>query len=306
MESEVKGRILNIQHFSIQDGPGIRTTVFFKGCPLNCLWCHNPESISFRPELAVYKEFCIGCGRCLEVCPNGCHQIVDNIKIFKRELCQGCGFCAEACCTEALVLKGKEYRVAEVLEEVESDRPFYDQSGGGLTISGGEPLAQPQFCQELLKQAKYRGIHTVVDTSGYANWKVLESVLEWTDLFLFDMKAYDAQVHQRLTGVDNTKIKSNLKELLARETPLIVRIPLIPGCNDHPSELKGIADMLAKINPSTPVNILPYHQFAEQKYHTVGKEYRLQGVPPLSSDQLRKLGRIFENRGLSVVIKGIE
>jgi pyruvate formate lyase activating enzyme len=304
MASHVKGCILDIQHFSIQDGPGIRTTVFLKGCPLECLWCHNPEAISFRPEIAVHEEFCVGCGRCLEVCPQGCHQIVDGVKIFKRDLCAGCGLCAQECCSEALVLKGQDYEVAEVLAEVEGDRPFYDQSGGGMTLSGGEPLAQPQFSQELLHQAQQRGIHTVVDTSGYVNWTIIERVLPCTDLFLFDVKAHDPQLHQRLTGVENAKILANLTELLTRKIPLIVRIPVISDCNDQPAEMEAIAALIRKYNPATPVNLLPYHQFAEAKYQTIGKVYRLPGLAPPAPEQLRQLGHIFERHGLAVEIKG--
>ncbi len=306
MYSDVKGRIFDIQHFSIHDGPGIRTTVFFKGCPLRCLWCHNPESMNFQPEVAFHPEFCIDCRHCVEVCLHHCHQFVDGTRVFKRDLCDGCGRCADECCAEALVLKGKEYTIAEVLEEVEKDRPFYERSDGGLTVSGGEPLAQPQFCLELLKQAKQRNTHTVIDTSGYVKWDIFQETLAVTDLFLFDIKADDVELHKGLTGVENTRIKENLKQLIEHNAPVIVRIPLIPGCNDNPSEMEGIARMIKGFKSAPPVHLLPYHQFAEQKYQPIGKEYRLKGVKPPSSDALRRLGQIFEDRDISVVIKGLE
>jgi pyruvate formate lyase activating enzyme len=303
---DLKGLIFDIQHFSIQDGPGIRTTVFFKGCPLHCLWCHNPESISFHPEIAFYKEFCIDCRHCLEVCPNGCHRIINGERVIRRDLCKGCGLCMEACCSRALVLKGRKYTVNDVLGEVEQDRPFYERSGGGVTLSGGEPLAQAQFCRELLKGLKRRGIHTVVDTSGYVPWKVLEGILKWTDLFLYDIKCYDTQLHRRLTGVDNIKIKSNLKRLSMRGAPLVARIPVIPGCNDQPAEMKRIAELIGKLKNATTVHILPYHQFAEQKYGRIGMEYGLKGLTPPSPNHLRELAQIFEGRRIPVVIMGIE
>ena len=305
MDPNLKGLIFDIQHFSIQDGPGIRTTVFFKGCLLDCLWCHNPESISFHPEIAFYREFCIDCQCCLHVCPQNCHQIANGGRLFRRELCNGCGLCADECCSGALVLKGTEYTVSDVLKEVEKDRPFYERSDGGVTLSGGEPLAQAQFSREILKQLKHRGIHTVVDTSGYVSWKVLEDILQWTDLFLYDIKCYDGELHRRLTGVDNKKIKSNLKRLLKRGTPLIIRIPLIPGCNDRPSEMERIAGMIREMNATPTVHILPYHEFAEQKYGRIGKEYRLKGLSPPTSDRLRQFGRIFEDLGIPVIIMGI-
>jgi pyruvate formate lyase activating enzyme len=226
--------------------------------------------------------------------------------VFYRERCTGCGRCAEECCAEALVLKGKEYTIAEVLAEVEKDRPFYERSEGGLTVSGGEPLAQSQFCLELLKQAKQRDIHTVVDTSGYVKWETLQEALLWTDLFLFDVKADDRELHTRLTGVENTRIKENLGKLLEHDATLIVRIPLIPGYNDTPSEIAGIADMLKRFRSVPPVHILAYHQFAEQKYPPIGREYSLQGVQMPGPDYLRQLGQLFEDRGLCVDIKGLK
>ena len=306
MDSDVKGRIFDIQHFSIHDGPGIRTTVFFKGCPLRCLWCHNPESINFQPEIAFYQEFCIGCKHCVEVCPHQCHQFIDGTRVFKREFCIGCGRCAEECCTEALVLKGKEYTIAQVLAEVEKDRPFYERSGGGLTVSGGEPLAQPQFCLELLNQAKQQNTHTVIDTSGYVKWDIFQEALILTDLFLFDVKADSTELHKRVTGVENARIKENLQKLIEQNAAVIVRIPLIPGCNDTLSEMTGIAEMIKGFKSAPPVHILPYHQFAEQKYQPIGREYELKQIKPPASDHLRQLGQIFEERGLVVDIKGLQ
>jgi pyruvate formate lyase activating enzyme len=305
MNSDIEGTIFSIQHFSIHDGPGIRTTVFFKGCPLQCLWCHNPESIDYRPEIMLHEEFCIQCGHCLDICPNNCHQMTGTHREFIRDLCTGCGRCAEECCSETLVLKGKKYNVKDVLNEVEKDKPFYEQSGGGMTVSGGEPLAQPRFCRELLKSAAERGLHTVVDTSGYAKWEVFESILEWTSLFLFDVKTYSTELHKHLTGIDNIRIILNLKKLLKGNVPLIVRIPLIHGYNDQLSEMEEIARMIAAINHSTPVHILPYHQFAEQKYHRVGKNCSILGEARPSEDQLVRLGGVFKSFDIPVFVQNM-
>jgi pyruvate formate lyase activating enzyme len=241
----------------------------------------------------------------MDVCPNQCHQLIDETRVFKRESCSVCGRCAEECCAEALVLKGKEYTIAEVLAEVEKDRPFYKRSGGGLTVSGGEPLAQPQFCLELLKQAKEQDTHTVVDTSGYVQWEILREALVLTDLFLFDVKADNTELHKRLTGVENSRIKENLQKLIEHDASVIVRIPLIPGCNDTPAEMTGIADMIKEFKSVPPVHILPYHQFAEQKYQPIGRKYELQQIQPPAPDHLKQLGQIFEERGLTVDIKGL-
>lgn len=306
MTENSKGLITNIQHFSIHDGPGIRTTVFMKGCPLNCLWCHNPESISFKPEIAYHPEFCIRCGACVSACQHQGHQIETGQKVFKRENCRLSGLCLEHCWAEALELKGREYAVAQVLEEVLEDRLFYQNTGGGVTLSGGEPLAQPDFSLNFLKAAKENDLHTVVDTSGLVRWEVLNSVLPYTDLFLFDLKCFSARRHKALTGVDNELIKANLRRLLEVKAAVWIRIPLIAGCNDQPEEWEPAAEMIAGLNADSTVHLLPYHGFGEDKYARLGRAYQLPGAQPPSPSHLGSLCRIFQAKGLRVSVKGME
>jgi pyruvate formate lyase activating enzyme len=306
MTENSKGLITDIQHFSIHDGPGIRTTVFMKGCPLNCLWCHNPESISFKPEINYHPEFCIGCGACVSACPTQSHQIEDGQKVFERETCRLVGLCLDRCWAEALELKGREREVAQVLEEVLEDRSFYQNTGGGVTLSGGEPLAQPDFSLNFLKAAKESCLHTVVDTSGQVKWEVLKSALPYTDLFLIDLKCFTAQRHKSLTGLSNEQIKTNLRHLLEAKAAVWVRIPLIAGCNDQPEEWEPAAEMIAGLNKDIIVHLLPYHKFGEDKYSRLGKVYQLPGAQPPSSAHLDSLRRIFHDKGLRVSVKGME
>jgi pyruvate formate lyase activating enzyme len=306
MTEHSKGLITDIQHFSIHDGPGIRTTVFMKGCPLKCLWCHDPESISFKPEIVYHPEFCIGCGACVSACPTQSHKIEDGQKAFERETCQLVGLCLDRCWAEALELKGREYEVAQVLEEVLEDRSFYQNSGGGVTLSGGEPLAQPDFSLNFLKAAKENYLHTVVDTSCQVQWEVLKSALPYTDLFLVDLKCFTARRHKALTGVDNELIKANLRLLDEQKAEVWVRIPLIAGCNDQAEEWEPAAEMIAGLNTDITVHLLPYHKFGEDKYSRLGKVYQLPGAQPPPTAHLDSLRRIFQNKGLRVSVKGME
>ena len=264
------GTIYNIQRFSIHDGPGIRTTVFFKGCNLRCLWCHNPESISRRPEVEFYPERCIGCGRCFDACPTHAH-ILDETGAHRidRSLCEGCLACAGVCYAEALVGVGRQVSAEELLVSILTDRPYYEQSGGGVTFSGGECMTQADFLSEILAACRREGIHTAVDTAGNVPWESFEKVLDHTDLFLYDLKAADSETHRKLTGAGNERILSNLKNLSAAGKRIIVRIPYIPGCND--GEIEAMADILKALAVER-VEVMPYHRLGEGKYAALGIE----------------------------------
>lgn len=266
------GTIFNIQKFSINDGPGIRTTVFMKGCPLNCLWCHNPESKSRKTEIFFDARKCVGCRSC-EVCPYGCHVFTDTEHIFNREKCIACGKCAAECYTDALELVGTEKSVEEIIAEVMKDEAFYENSGGGMTLSGGEPMFQFDFTYELLKRAKENGLHTCIETCGFAKWEQYEKIADLVDIFLFDYKETDPGKHKEFTGVTNELILENLKKLDEKGCKTVLRCPIISGLNDTDEHFTGIAKTANSLRNVLEINVEPYHPLGKGKSEMLGKEY---------------------------------
>ena len=260
------GRIFAVKRFAVHDGDGIRTTVFFKGCTLHCLWCHNPEGIAFAPQLAVYKHKCVGCGECTS-CPQGAIEMVDGVALTKSDLCTSCGECAAKCVFSARELFGREVDVGDLAKELIADKRFFESSGGGVTLSGGECLAQPYFALALLKSLKEKGINTAVDTCGSVSMEILQSVIPYTDTFLYDIKAIDPEVHKRCTGRDNSIILSNFDFLCSQKCDIEVRIPFVVGCND--GEFEKIGEFL-KGKPIKKVTVLKYHDLARSKFASLG------------------------------------
>ena len=277
-----KGTIFDIARFCLHDGPGIRTTVFLKGCPLQCLWCHNPESQSIRPEILFTKDRCNGCGACEKVCPAGCHRIGANHS-FDRGLCTGCGLCAEVCPTKALRLAGRRMTAEEILQVVCKDRVYYEESGGGLTVSGGEPLMQAEFLEELLRLAKQKGLHTCIETCGYAPGEAFKKILPYTDCFLFDWKESDGKRHKMFTGKSNAGILENLAFLNSQNAKIILRLPLIPGYNDTEEHIDGIADLTGKFKNIRKLEIMPYHPLGLSKAAELDRPQKY--VPPTLPDK---------------------
>jgi len=298
------GIVFNIQRFSVNDGPGIRTTVFLKGCPLHCRWCHNPESISPKKELILREDRCIRCGDCLRLCRNGAISEKDGKFVTSRRACQQCGDCVQLCYAEAREIVGKEMSVEEVMKEIERDAVFFDESGGGVSFSGGEPFLQHEFLLQLLKISKGRGFRTVVDTTGFTSANILEESLPFVDLFLYDVKTLDEQKHKDYTGVSNQQILGNLQLLLHRRKDVIVRIPIIPGVNDSPQEIQQIGSFVGSQGGIREVQLLPYHQTGIEKYRRLGLEYTMNETTPPTEKQLNEIADELGNHVELVSIGG--
>ena len=271
--------IFDIERNSYVDGPGIRTTVFFKGCNLKCAWCHNPESQDFKPQMMFYKDKCTGCGKCKEVCP------------YHLEQCDLCGKCTIYCPVDAKKVCGKEYTVDEVLNEVLKDKAYYDNSGGGVTFSGGECMLQIDFLLNILKKCKKNGIHTAVDTAGHVSFENFEKILPYTDLFLYDVKIFESQKHKQYIGVGNELILENLKKLFAYGAKIWIRIPVIPDVNDSIEEMQKIKELLARLGNPKKIEILPYHTMGENKYQAIGKDVHIFRTP--DTQKMKQLEEIF-------------
>ena len=292
--------VSDIQRFSVHDGPGIRTTVFLKGCNLRCRWCHNPEMIRPGAELQLFPDRCVGCGACLTACPKQAHTITDGGRAFDRSLCVACGACAEGCYAHALVLVGRELTVEQVLKEVAADREFYDRSGGGVTLSGGEPLLQPEFAGELLRACKGQGIHTAIETNLAWPWERVEAVLPVTDLVLLDIKMMDAAAHRRWTGAGNEQVLENARKLSQTEVPIIVRTPVIAGVNATAEDIGRIADFIRAFGNLLYYELLPYNPLGAGKYRSLGMEQPRERFARPDRQTLRALAEEARGRGIRV------
>ncbi len=297
---DIEGTVFDIQDYSIHDGPGIRTVVFLKGCPLNCLWCSNPESQSPRPELGVALNRCTGCGRCIEVCPaHAVSMSPDGGMLFERSACIVCGKCAVVCNQGVRKVFGKPMSVTEVVREIMRSAPFYTRSGGGVTISGGEPLLQFEFLRALLFRCRQKYLHTAVETCGYVrDRKMLEEIAASVDLFLYDIKCIDNERHRRFTGVSNRVILENAQFISEIEKDLVVRVPVIPGFNDNVEAMQGIADFAKTLDSLIEVDLLPFHGLGKFKYDMLDREFQYGAESAPEPEQVDLFRDVFSKRGI--------
>jgi glycyl-radical enzyme activating protein len=301
---EPTGTITDILRCSLNDGPGIRTTVFFKGCPLRCRWCHNPECISARPQLAFWQDRCTGCGACAEACPEGVHGVSADGHVIRRDLCALCGSCVAACPADALRITGKECTVQDVMGVVLRDADYYETSGGGVSVSGGEPLAQPRFLAALLGAARRAGVHTCVETSGHARGDVVDAILPETDLWLFDYKATDPGLHRELTGAGNELVLAALDRICRAGARVVLRCPLAPGVNDDAGHLAGIAALAARYPQVEHVELMAYHNTGNAKYARYGMQNPLPDLPTTGQETKAEWLRSLADAGCTVATVG--
>jgi pyruvate formate lyase activating enzyme len=292
--------VFNIQRFSLHDGPGIRTTVFLKGCSMRCYWCHNPEGQHPEPELRYYPERCIACGQCVISCPNQAHEMHDGSHVFLRDMCELSGKCVETCYPRALQMEGRVMTVGQVMDEVLLDRPFYESSGGGVTLSGGEPALTEDFAREILRRCKDNRLHTAIETCGEVPWTSLETLLPFTDMIMADIKHLDSIVHQRATGQPNDRILSNARRLAISGKAIIFRTPVVPSVNDTEEEITRIATFvreLIELSRSAGANgsgeiryeLLTFHKLAAGKYQSLGLDYKARDAEPLTKARMTAL-----------------
>ncbi|HAF71147.1 MAG: Glycyl-radical enzyme activating protein family [Acetothermia bacterium 64_32] len=305
MKGGITGLVFDIKRYAIHDGPGIRSTAFLKGCPLDCLWCHNPEGKDPRPVLSFVEARCLSCGACAAACPEGAIDFSPgSFPKTNRERCTACGACAAACPTGAREIIGRRYTPQGLIEELLQDRPFFEASGGGITFSGGEPLAQPEFLRECLILARKKGLHVALDTSGYAEPRLFLELARLSHLVLYDLKDMDEERHRKNTGVPLAPIMKNLQSLFEEGIPVWIRIPVIPGMNDGPETIRAYVDFLSRLPTKPPVFLLPYHDIGKEKYRRLGVPSRLDGLKPPSRARMEELARAFSKAGLEVHIGG--
>lgn len=297
------GMTFNILRYTVDDGPGLRSTVFLKGCPLSCPWCANPESQHSYPEVSFRGATCIGCGSCSKSCPEHAISIVDGNAHIDRTLCKRCMTCVDTCLNTAMKRMGDEMDVEAVMKVVRRDKDYYEESGGGVTVSGGEPMMQPDFVAELFQKLHEEGIHTCLDTTGYCSGEALDKVLPHTDLVLFDLKHMDSKKHEEVVGVPTEPIHASLKKILDDGVDVIIRIPYIPGFNDDDENMKATAEFVKKHTPNAHVDILPYHELGKSKYESIGSEYPMPPTEKPTDEKLAHSREFFTQLGLDCEVR---
>jgi pyruvate formate lyase activating enzyme len=298
----VSGRIFALKRFAVHDGPGIRTTVFMKGCPLRCRWCHNPEGIKTTPEIGYIKKNCIGCGSCVKICKNGVYMPSGGELLIKREKCAVCTECVGSCFADALILYGESVDSDYIMEKIIEDKEFYITSGGGVTLSGGEPLMQAEFSAAILKSCVANKIHTALDTSGYASWDAFELLIPYVNLFLYDIKHIDESRHIKYTGVSNKLIIENLKKLDCAGVPIEIRIPLIPDINDGEEHIRNAGELLSGIKNMQAIKLLKYHALAKSKYAELGLPEAMPETSTDANERMTRCEKLLKSFGINVII----
>jgi pyruvate formate lyase activating enzyme len=299
-----KRLVLNITRMTVHNGPGLRTLIVFKGCPLRCLWCSTPESQERQPEIGISRKKCNMCGKCIDACPLNAVSISDKVIKIDREKCNRCGICVEACHPEAIQIYGKYMTVTQLVKEAEKDIVFYKNSGGGVTISGGEPLIDPEFNEELLSSLKRVGINVGIDTSGYVPWSNIERLLPFIDFLLWDIKHMDSEKHRTLTGVPNELILSNARACSEKRIPLYIRIPVIPGFNDTEENISETCVFAKELASLVQIDLLPVHHLGRARYESLDRPYPLSNVPLIQDDTMQRLKELVESYGLKCTIGG--